>query len=67
MSDTPKTFVVLFLLLLYVSVNDKGATARLDYAGMNRNVNPGVIAGYAIASVLLFAAAHAWSRRSVAA
>jgi hypothetical protein len=65
-SGTPKTFVLLFMMLMYAVVNDHGATSSLNFAGFGGSVNTRVMAGYAIAAAASLIAAHVWSRRSVA-
>jgi hypothetical protein len=62
-SGNPKTFIVTYLTLWYVSVSDKGMTPAMNYAGFVRVPPPAVIAGYAAVSVALLIAADAMHRR----
>jgi hypothetical protein len=65
-SANPKAFVVAFLLFWYIAMNDKGATAALDYAGLNGSATPLVVASYAaiaVAFVVSAAAFHAFTLR----
>jgi len=59
-SGNPKTFIVVYLTLWYVSISDKGHTPAVNYAGFMRVPPAGVIAGYAAVSVLLLIAAEAF-------
>lgn len=66
-SGNAKTFVVLFLSFWYVSVNDKGATPSLDFAGSNGAATPMVILAYTALAIVFVAAAqavHSWRLRS---
>lgn len=62
-SGNPKTFIVVYLVLWYVSVSDKGATPSLNYAGFMRTPPGGVIAGYFAAAIALVVAAELMHRR----
>jgi len=57
-SNTPKTFTVLFLTFWYVVMNDKGMTRALDFAGFFGKANTVVMATYGAAALLLLAAAQ---------
>ncbi len=61
-SGTPKTFLVLFLLLWYASLNAKGQIAALDYAGLQGSATPATIGGYLLLSAALVGGAHLWHR-----
>lgn len=61
-SANPKTFIVVFLSVWYVMLNDKGATPSLDFAGINGVATAPVMAGYLIASIALLAIAEAAKR-----
>jgi hypothetical protein len=58
-SSNAKTFIVLFLLLWYAAVNDKGATPAFDFAGFNGVATLGVIAAYLAIAAGFVAAAQA--------
>src|SRR4029079_15743253 len=66
-SNTPKTFTVLFLTFWYVVMNDKGMTRALDFAGFFGKANNAVMATYGVAALLLLAAAQVAHRRRLAA
>ena len=66
-SNTPKTFTVLFLTFWYVVVNDKGMTRALDFAGFFGKANGAVIAAYAAIAMVMLAAAEVVHRRRIAA
>jgi hypothetical protein len=56
-SVTPKTFTLLFLTLLYVVLNDRGASQALDFGGFYRRATPLVTLSHvAAASALLLVA-----------
>ena len=61
-SGNPKTFIVVYLTLWYVSVSDKGATPSLNFAGFMRTPPGAVLAGYFAASIALIAAAEVMHR-----
>jgi hypothetical protein len=65
-SANPKTFLVLFLTLWYVCMNDKGQWPLMDFAGWFGAITPQLVAGYAIASMALLAIAHAFHLRELA-
>ena len=62
MDRIPKTFIVVYLTLWYVSVSDKGATPSLNFAGFMRTPPGAVLAGYFAASIALIAAAEVMHR-----
>lgn len=66
-SNTAKTFTVLFLTFWYVVMNDKGMTPSLDFAGFYGAATMPVIAAYAAIAVLMLAAAQIVHRRRLAA
>jgi len=67
-SNTAKTFTVLFLTFWYVVMNDKGMTPSLDFAGFFGKATPMVIAAYAaVGAAMLVAAQVVHSRRLSAA
>jgi hypothetical protein len=57
-SVTPKTFTLLFLTLLYVVLNDRGASPALDFGGFSGRVMPLVMVSYAAAASVLLVAAQ---------
>ena len=60
----PKAFLVLFLLYWYVTVNDQGATAALDFGGFFGEAVPTHAAAFAGVAALMAAAAWgAWKAR----
>ncbi|MFN2442732.1 MAG: hypothetical protein ABR517_08615, partial [Thermoanaerobaculia bacterium] len=60
----PKAFLVLFLLYWYVTVNDRGATAALDFGGFFGEAVPMHAAAFAgAAGVMAVAAWGAWKAR----
>lgn len=65
-SGTPKTFLIVFLLLWYISGNTHGQIPQLDYAGLQGAATPLTVLGYLAASVAALAAAHIWHRRQLA-
>ncbi|MBV9067742.1 MAG: hypothetical protein JO093_23625 [Acidobacteria bacterium] len=66
-SGNPKTFIVLFLTLWYVVVNDHGKTKSLDFAGFYGTPSIGVTAMYvAIAIAFVVAAAVVHRTRDLA-
>jgi len=62
-SGNPKTFIVTYLTLWYIAVNDKGANDWTDFAGFFHLPSPTVMAGYAVAGLLFLAAGEALHRR----
>ncbi|HEY5609874.1 MAG TPA: hypothetical protein VIL97_01600 [Thermoanaerobaculia bacterium] len=63
-SANPKTFIVLFLTFWYVAINDKAATAALDFAGFLGKATPAVTLAYlAIAAACAIAAVSAHRMR----
>ena len=66
-SNTPKTFTVLFLTFWYVAMNDKGATPALDFAGFYGKATAPVIASYAALALLFLAAAEISHRARISA
>jgi len=62
-SGNPKTFIVVYLTLWYVSVSDKGATPSLNFAAFQRVPPSAVVAGYFAASIALLVAAEGMHRR----
>lgn len=63
-SNTPKTFTVLFLTFWYVVMNDKGMTPSLDFASFFGRATPATAAVYAaIAVIMLISAQIVHSRR----
>lgn len=62
-TGTPKTFLVLFLLLWYASANTRGQIPALDYAGLQGSATPATMGGYLAASAVLVGAAHLWHRQ----
>jgi hypothetical protein len=64
-SNTPKTFTVLFLTFWYVVMNDKGMTPALDFAGFFSKATPAVAAAYAgVALAMLISAAVVHQQRT---
>ncbi|MBC7449340.1 MAG: hypothetical protein H7330_14905 [Hymenobacteraceae bacterium] len=61
-SRTPKTFLILFLLLWYASLNAKGQLSALDYAGLQGSATPTTTIGYLVVSMVLIGGAHLWHR-----
>ncbi len=57
-SGNPKTFIVLFLTLWYIVVNDKGATKVLDFAGFFSTPTVTVMLMYAGIGIAFIAAAE---------
>lgn len=56
-SETPKTFTVVFLTFWYIVTNDSGASPELDFAGFYGRSTPRIAVTYAgIAAVFLIAA-----------
>ena len=63
-SGNPKTFIVIFLSFWYVVVNDKGASAMLDFAGFYRSASPATMMLYlAIGAASVIAALIAHSQK----
>jgi hypothetical protein len=56
LTRTPKTFVVLFLLFLYLAISSK-TVAAFDVAGLHGIVTPPIILSYTAASILMMAIA----------
>lgn len=66
-SGNPKTFMVIFLLFLYVVMNDGGKTPAFDFAGWYGNATPLVQFVYlsiAVGFIALGFVAHRWQQRS---
>jgi hypothetical protein len=61
LTGTPKTFVVMFLLFLYIAVSSKTAPA-FDFAGMQGIVTPSIVLLYAAASLLMAVAGFGFER-----
>jgi len=61
-SGNPKTFIVVYLSLWYVSVSDKGETPSLNFAGFMRTPPPAVMASYFAASIALLILAECTAR-----
>jgi hypothetical protein len=57
-SGNAKAFIVVFLSFWYVTVNDRGATPALDFAGYYGKATPAVIASYAAIALGLLAVAQ---------
>jgi hypothetical protein len=57
-SNTPKTFTVLFLTFWYVVMNDKGMTPSLDFANFFSKATPAIAAIYAAIAVAMLASAQ---------
>jgi len=62
-SGNPKTFIVVYLTLWYVSLSDKGATPALNFAGFLHAPPPAVVAGYFAVALALLAGAMGMHRR----
>jgi hypothetical protein len=62
-SGNPKTFIVTYLALWYVSVSDKGSTPAINYAGFMRVPPATVMAGYFAVAIALLVAAEGMHRR----
>jgi hypothetical protein len=56
-SSNPKAFIVLFLSLWYVAVNDKGGNPALDFAGFYTTPSLRVVAFYAVLTATFVVAA----------
>ena len=61
-SETPKTFTVVFLTFWYIVTNDNGASAELDFAGFYGKSTPRVALTYAGIAASLLVAAQAKER-----
>jgi hypothetical protein len=62
-SGNPKTFIVLYLTLWYISVSDKGETPAFNFAGLIRPAPSTIVAAYFAAAITLLIAAelmHRW-------
>lgn len=57
LSGSPKTFVLIFLLFLYLVLNG-GQSATLDFAGWYGKATPAVQGGYAAIAAVLVAVCH---------
>jgi hypothetical protein len=57
-SGNAKTFIVVFLSFWYVTLNDRGATPALDFAGFYGKATPPIIAAYAAIGIALLAVAQ---------
>jgi len=66
-SGNPKTFIVLYLTLWYVSVSDKGETPAFNFAGFMKPVPSTVLASYFAGAIALLIAAEWMHRRRLAA
>ena len=66
-SGNPKTFIVLYLTLWYVSVSDKGETPAFNFAGFMKPVPSTVLAGYFATAIALLIVAEWMHRRRLAA
>jgi hypothetical protein len=65
-SANPKTFIVAFLTFWYITLNDKGTSPALDFAGWFGTATPAVTATYAALGLALLTLAqvfHAWELR----
>ncbi len=60
-TETPKAFVVIFLLFLYTAASSKGAPP-LDFAGLQGMATPAILLCYASVSVCMLAAAFGFDR-----
>ncbi|HET7434805.1 MAG TPA: hypothetical protein VFN10_08860 [Thermoanaerobaculia bacterium] len=65
LSANPKTFLVGFLSFWYIVTQDRGASPAMDFAGWYTTPAPAVLASYALASLALLAAAHAFHLREL--
>ena len=61
-SANAKTFLVLFLTLWYVVVNDGGHLPALDLAGWSGVMTPAVLASYLALSICAIVAAELFHR-----
>jgi len=61
LTGTPKTFVVTFLLFLYIATSSKTVPA-FDFAGLQGTPTPFIVMFYAVASILMVAAALGFER-----
>jgi len=57
-SGNAKTFIVVFLSFWYVTINDRGATPALDFAGFYGKATPAVVAAYAAIGLALLGVAQ---------
>lgn len=62
-SGNAKTFVLLFLSFWYIVVNDRGATAALDFAGFYGKATPAISLTYVLIGAALLAIAALIRRR----
>lgn len=62
MSSNPKAFTVLFLMFLYLVMNDKGENAGLDFAGWYHVATPIILAKYLGIAAALLSSAHLFHR-----
>lgn len=63
LSSNPKTFIVMFLMFLYLVMNDRGQTPGFDFSGWYGSATPVVLGGYAAAGLTAAIAAalfHHW-------
>ncbi len=58
-SSTPKTFTIVFLTLMYIVTNDRGASPQLDFAGFYGVATPTVTLVYVTIAFALAAVAEA--------
>jgi hypothetical protein len=58
-SVTPKTFTVVFLTMLYIVTNDRGASRALDFAGFYGVATPSVTVTYVVIALACLVAAEA--------
>lgn len=65
-SGNPKTFIVLYLTLWYVSVSDKSETPAFNFAGLVKPAPMPIVAAYFAASIALLIAAELMHRRRLA-
>ena len=61
LTGTPKTFVVLFLLFLYIAMSSKTITA-FDFAGLHSIATASIVLLYTAVSILMLAAAFGFER-----
>jgi len=61
LTGTPKTFVVMFLLFLYIAMSSK-VTPAFDFAGLQGIATPSIVLSYAAASLVMVAAAFEFER-----
>jgi hypothetical protein len=61
-ASNPKAFVVAFLFLWYISMNDHGKNPALDFAGLYGVATPATTASYAIAAIAMMLGAALFYR-----